>query len=228
MNGFKYLKIIIILAVIPSLIFVNTHFLHNENYYLTSTAILVALMLPFGLEYKNKKPNTKKLVLTASLAAIATIGRIAFYMIPQFKPVLAIVIISSVVVGPYEGFMVGALTGFVSNFYFGQGPWTVWQMFAFGLTGFLAGYLFRKIKLTRLSLCIYGILSAFFIYGLIMNFETVIMYPGPITQKRVLSTYAAGLSVDAIHGIATYLFLFIIYQPFVEKLTRIKMKYNIK
>ena len=123
--------------------------------------------------------------------------------------------------------MVGALTGFVSNFYFGQGPWTVWQMFAFGITGFTAGYLFRKIKLTRLSLCIYGILSAFFIYGLIMNFETVLMVPGPVTQKKVLSIYAAGVPVDAIHGIATYLFLFIIYQPFVEKLTRIKMKYNI-
>lgn len=224
----KYIKGVIILGVIPCLLFVNTHFMNNQNYYLTSTLILVALMLPFGLEYKNRNPNTKKLVLIASLAAIASIGRVAFYMLPQFKPVLAIVIISSVVIGPYEGFMVGALTGFVTNFYFGQGIWTIWQMFAFGIAGFLAGCLFRRIKVSRLSLCIYGLLSAFFIYGLIMNYETLITYPGPITKGRVLATYAAGIPVDGIHGIATYIFLFIIYNPFVKKITRIKMKYNIQ
>ena len=185
-------------------------------------------MLPFGLEYKLREPNTKKLVLIASLSAIATIGRIAFYMLPQFKPVLAIVILSAVILGPYEGFLVGALTGFVSNFYFGQGPWTVWQMFAFGITGFAAGYLFRKFRLSRLALCIYGILSAFLIYGLIMNFASIVMVSGPITKHRVLATYAAGISYDLIHGIATYIFLFLIYHPFTETLKRIKVKYDIE
>ncbi|SES83559.1 ECF transporter S component [[Clostridium] polysaccharolyticum] len=226
MKGIPFVKSAIVLCMIPFLIWVNVHFMHNQNYYLTSTIILVALLVPFGLEY-NKKPNTSKLVLIASLAAIATIGRIAFYMIPQFKPVLAIVILSSVMLGPYEGFMVGALTGFVSNFYFGQGPWTIWQMFAFGITGFAAGYLFRRFKLSRMTLCVYGILSACFIYGIIMNFETIIMVPGTITRSRVFATYGAGIPFDIIHGISTYLFLFIIYNPFVEKLTRIKMKYNI-
>lgn len=228
MKHFKYLRNLIILGVIPLLLFVSVRFMDNQNYYLISTLVLAALMLPFGLEYMQQGSNTKKLVLVASLSAIATIGRIAFYMIPQFKPVLAIVILSAVLIGPYEGFMVGALTGFVTNFYFGQGPWTVWQMFAFGIAGYTAGMLFRKIRLSRIALCVYGILSAFFIYGLIMNFETIIMYPGPVTQKRVLATYAAGLPFDCIHGIATYIFLFFIYQPFTDKINRIKVKYNIE
>lgn len=227
MGHYKYLKYMIILLVIPALMFISVRVMNNQNYYFISTLILVALMVPFGLEYMNQEPDTKKLVLTASLAAIAAIGRIAFYMIPQFKPVLAIVILAGVLVGAYEGFMVGALTGFVTNFYFGQGPWTVWQMFAFGLAGFIAGVLFHKIKFNRLILCIYGLISAFLIYGLIMNLETVIMYPGPVTSKRVLAVYAAGLPFDCIHGLATYVFLFFIYHPFVEKINRIKMKYNI-
>ncbi len=228
MKWIKYIKGTIILVVVPLLIFANTHFLDNQNYYLASTLILITLMLPFALEYKRKKQNTNKLVLIASLAAIATIGRVAFYMVPQFKPVLAIVILSAVVIGPYEGFMVGALTGFVTNFYFGQGPWTIWQMFAFGITGFVAGYLFQKIKVTRLRICIYGLLSAFLIYGLIMNFESIVMYAGPVSKERVFATYAAGIPFDGIHGIATYLFLFFIYHPFVEKVSRIKTKYNIQ
>lgn len=184
--------------------------------------------LPFGVEYKLREPNTKKLVLIASLAAIATVGRTAFFMFPQFKPVLAIVILSAVILGPYEGFLVGALTAFVSNFFFLQGPWTVWQMTAFGISGFAAGYLFRKFRLSRLALCIYGILSAFLIYGLIMNFSTIIMVSGPITREKVLATYASGISFDLVHGIATYIFLFLIYHPFTKTLNRIKLKYDIK
>lgn len=217
----------VILGVIPVLLYIGAHYFNGKSYYLISELILLALMLPFGFEYAAYQPSTKKLVLVASLSAIATIGRIAFYMIPQFKPVLAIVIISAVIIGPYEGFIIGALTGFVSNFYFGQGPWTVWQMFCFGLVGFIGGYLFKKIKITRLNLAIYGLLSAIVIYGGIINFGNLVMNFSVITKKTLLATYLSGFPFDCIHGIATYIFLFIIYKPFMEKLSRIKVKYDI-
>ena len=63
---------------------------------------------------------------------------------PQFKPVVALVIIAGVCFGGETGFLVGAVTGFVSNFFFGQGPWTPWQMFALGIVGFIGGILFKK------------------------------------------------------------------------------------
>lgn len=70
-------------------------------------------------------------------------------MLPQFKPVAAIVIISGVAFGGETGFLVGAITAFVSNFFFGQGPWTPWQMFSFGIIGFLAGIMFQKAFYAR-------------------------------------------------------------------------------
>lgn len=228
MNKLARLKCVVILGLIPLLLFIGVRFFEGRSYYLIATLIVICLIIPFCVEYGIKGPNTKKMVLLCSLAAIATVSRIAFYMIPQFKPVLAIVILSSVIIGPYEGFLVGALTAFVSNFYFGQGPWTVWQMFCFGLCGFIGGYLFRKIKVSRLALCIYGLLSAILIYGLIINFATILMYSGAINRRSLTATYVAGFPFDCIHGIATYIFLFLIYKPFTEKLTRIKTKYNIE
>lgn len=228
MKKFYKRKNFIILAVIPLLILLEVCYFKNRNYYLISTGMMVCLIVPFFLDYSSKNVNTKKLVLLSSLAAIATIGRIAFYMIPQFKPVLAIVILSAVIIGPYEGFIVGALTAFVSNFYFGQGPWTVWQMFCFGIVGFAAGYFFQKVTISRLSLSIYGLVSAVAIYGGIINFGSIVMYSGAITKKSLLAAYVAGFPFDLIHGISTFLFLFIIYHPFTEKVTRIKMKYGIE
>lgn len=227
MNNNNRIKCFVILGVIPGLIYVGTRYFSGKSYYMIGTLILLALILPFGLDYASHNPSTKKLVLVASLSAIATIGRIAFYMIPQFKPVLAIVIISAVIIGPYEGFIIGALTAFVSNFYFGQGPWTIWQMFCFGLVGFCGGYLFRKIKVSRLALCIYGLLSTILIYGGVINFGSLIMTSAVINKKSLMAIYLSGFPFDCVHGIATYIFLFIIYKPFMEKLGRIKIKYDI-
>lgn len=227
MRKYNWLKCAIILGVVPGLIFIGTRYFSGKSYYMICTLILLALIFPFGLEYAAHKPSTKKMVLVASLSAIATIGRVAFYMIPQFKPVLAIVIISAVIIGPYEGFIVGALTGFLSNFYFGQGPWTVWQMFCFGFVGFLGGYLFRKIKVSRISLSVYGLVSAIVIYGGIINFGSLVMTSSAITKGSILAIYISGFPYDCVHGIATYVFLFVIYRPFMEKLTRIKIKYDI-
>jgi len=72
------------------------------------------------------------------------LGRAAFFMVPQFKPILALVILAGLTLGSPAGFMTGAMTAFVSNFFFGQGPWTPWQMAALGLVGFLAGLLAEK------------------------------------------------------------------------------------
>ena len=105
------------------------------------------------------------------LAAIGVAGRAAFFMVPSFKPVAAIVILTGISFGGEAGFLVGSLTMLISNMFMGQGPWTPWQMFAFGMIGFLAGILYQKgiLKARKFDLCIYGFLSVFLIYGGIMN-----------------------------------------------------------
>ena len=119
------------------------------DYVILNSDILLALLflavsaIPFFLVFDRKKPQARELVPLAVMAAIGVVGRTVFAIIPlpNFKPVSAIVIITAVSFGPEAGFMTGALTGFVSNFIFGQGPWTPWQMFCWGMIGFVAGRL---------------------------------------------------------------------------------------
>lgn len=220
---------ILVLIVIPLTIVFGITVLHDRKYYFISALILIYMMLPFSMVFGGRKPKAREIVLICSLAAIAVIGRCAFCMLPEFKPVAAIVIISAVCLGPESGFLVGALAGFVSNFFFGQGPWTPWQMFSFGIVGFLAGLLYEKkiLKPGKAAICIYGGLSVFLIYGGLMNFYSVITMSSVINKKILIATYLSGIPFDLIHAGSTVLFLFFIEKPMAEKITRIKVKYGL-
>ena len=152
-----------------------------------------------------------------------------FFTLPQFKPVVALVIIAGVCFGGETGFLVGAVTGFVSNFFFGQGPWTPWQMLSFGIIGFIAGILFKKgfLRKTKLSLMIFGFFATFFIYGGIINPASVIMWQNKITWEMIASAYIMGIPFDLIHSVSTVFFLWFISEPMIEKLERIKIKYGL-
>ena len=112
---------------------------------LLSGIFLVAAVLPFWLIYDRRKAGARDLVPVALMAALCVVGRAAFALIPlpNFKPVTAIVIVTALAFGPEAGYLTGALAGFLSNFLFGQGPWTPWQMFSWGMMGLLAGILYR-------------------------------------------------------------------------------------
>ena len=136
---------VLVLLCIPVVIAVNILFFEDRSYYATSFIIIALAMVPFALVFEGRKPQARELVVIAVMVAIAVAGRAAFFMVPQFKPVVAIVIIAGAALGAQSGFAVGALSGFVSNFIFGQGPWTPWQMFAFGIIGFLSGLIFYRL-----------------------------------------------------------------------------------
>ncbi|MDR1815708.1 MAG: ECF transporter S component [Clostridiales Family XIII bacterium] len=114
----------------------------HVNYYAVSLAIAVCSMLPFVLAFEGRKPQARELVVIAVMVAIIVVSRAAFFMLPHFKPAVAIVIIAGAALGAQSGFVCGALAAFVSNFLFGQGPWTPWQMLALGLIGCLSGLVF--------------------------------------------------------------------------------------
>ena len=150
-------------------------------------------------------------------------------MLPSFKPVLALVIISGVAFGGETGFLVGAVTMLVSNILFSQGPWTPWQMFAMGIIGFLAGLLFRKgiLRRSRVSLCVFGALTAIIIYGGIMNPASVLIWAHELNRAQIITSYVTGFPVDAVHAAATFIFLWFAAEPMLEKLDRIKVKYGL-
>ncbi|WP_213995984.1 energy-coupling factor transporter ATPase [Tepidanaerobacter syntrophicus] len=218
-----------ILFAIPLTIYIGVYYLYDRKYYFISMLIILESMLPFVMIFERRKPQARELIVIAVLCAIGVAGRTAFFMLPQFKPVAAIVIISGVAFGGEAGFIVGAVTGFVSNMFFGQGPWTPWQMFAFGIIGFLAGVLFRKGLLRRntIALCIFGGLATFFIYGGIMNPASVIMFQSHPTKEMFFMAYLRGIPFDLVHATATVVFLWLTAQPMLEKLDRIKVKYGL-
>ena len=218
-----------ILLLIPLTIYTGIFFLGDRKYYFISLLIILETIIPFCMVFESRKPQARELIVISVLCALAVAGRWAFFMLPQFKPVVAIVIIAGVCFGGETGFLVGAVTGFVSNFFFGQGPWTPWQMFAMGIIGFIAGILFRKgfLPKTRLSLCIFGFAATLVIYGGIMNPSSVIMAQSKPTAEMLILSYVSGLPLDIVHSVSTAFFLWFISEPMIDKLERVKIKYGL-
>ena len=221
---------VLIVLCIPLTIFTGIMYLGNQHYNITALLVLAECMLPFFLVFESRKPKARELVTIAVLCAIGVAGRSAFFMLPQFKPVMALVIIAGVAFGGETGFLVGAVTMLASNVLFSQGPWTPWQMFSMGIIGFLAGVLFRKglLRRSRGSLATFGAFAAVIIYGGIMNPASALMYSSQnLNWEVILAYYISGLPMDLVHAVATVIFLLIAAEPMLEKLDRIKVKYGL-
>lgn len=220
---------IMILIAIPITIFIGFTYLKDEKFLFISLLVMLECMLPFFLVFEGRKPQTRELVIIAVLCAITVASRVALYMIPQFKPMIALVIIAGVAFGGESGFLVGSLSMLVSNIMFQQGPWTPWQMFSLGIIGFLAGILFKKGFLSRnkIALCVFGFTVSIVIYGGIMNISSAVMAHAQLNFGTIMAFYATGLPMDIIQGIATALFLFFGAEPMLEKLDRVKTKYGL-
>ena len=219
----------LILLLIPLTLYFGIRRLGVTNYYLISLFVLLEAMIPFFLVFEGRKPQPRELVLIAVLCALNVAGRAALFMLPEFKPVVALTILAGVAFGGETGFLVGALSMLASNVLFSQGPWTPFQMFAMGLTGFLAGVLARcgVLRRSRLSLCLFGVIASVVIYGGIMNPASALVWARALDWKLLLSYYLTGLPVDLIRAAATWLFLWFAGLPVLEKFDRVKLKYGL-
>ena len=221
---------VLIVLCIPVTLFVGVAYLGGRQYNIVALLVLAECMLPFFLVFEGRKPKARELVVIAVLCSIGVAGRAAFFMLPQFKPVLAVVIISGVAFGGETGFLVGAVTMLASNVMFSQGPWTPWQMFAMGIIGFLAGILFKKgfMRRSRGALAVFGAFSAIVIYGGIMNCSSALMWGGGALNFKVVLAYCVtGFPMDCVHAIATVFFIWVAAEPMLKKLDRIKVKYGL-
>lgn len=223
------LSLVMILIVAPVTVLVGVYSFGDRKYLFISLLIILETIIPFMLMFEKRHPKAREIIIISVLCAIGVIGRQAFFMLPQFKPVLAIVIISGICFGCETGFLVGSVTAFASNFITAQGPWTPWQMFAMGLIGFLAGIVFRKgiLPNTRISVCVFGAFSALLIYGGIMDFGSVVMWNPNPTKELILASYVAGSYFNVIHAVSTMFFLWFLAPAMVEKLHRVKQKYGL-
>lgn len=219
----------VIALAVPATILCGVYLLGDRKYLFISLLVLLEVMLPFALLFERRGPTARELVLLAVLSALCVAGRAAFSALPQFKPVLALVIVSGVALGGEAGFLTGALAMLLSNVMYGQGPWTPWQMFAMGLCGFLAGVLYRRglLRRGRVSLCIFGALSALLVYGVLMNVSSALLWQSPVSWATIGAYLLSGFPVDCVHAAATVCFLWLFGEPMLEKLDRIKVKYGL-
>lgn len=201
-----------------------------RQYYIVSIVIIFLAILYFVWSFEKRKPRTREIVMLAVLTAMAIVGRIIFFMTPQFKPCAAIIIITAIMLGKQSGFLCGCLTAFISDFFFGQGPWTPWQMLAFGLIGVISAIVFsgknKKLIENKYIISSYGFVITFLLYGGIMDSATVIMYTDTPSFSSFLATYASGLYFNLIHGLSTFIFLFILSREMFRKINRIKIKFD--
>ena len=192
--------------------------------------VVVALVLAlFFAGYEASRPGLRQIVPTLVLAALAAAGRILFGPIPDFKPVSAIAIIAGATLGCRNGFMVGALAALTSNFFFGQGMWTPWQMYAWGLVGYVGGALAHAGAFDRAdgtvrmpALLIYGFASGL-LYGVVINAYDIIGFVQPLTWARL----ATAVPFDITHGLATCVFLVALYKPWCRRINRVVVKYGL-
>lgn len=204
------------------------------------TALLMLLVVTvvlalFFAGYEAGRPALRQIMPTLVLSALAAAGRILFAAVPDFKPVSAIAIIAGATLGRRNGFMVGALAALASNFFFGQGMWSPWQMYAWGMVGYLGGVLAsagvfdnRATGKPRMVILVTCGLASGALYGVIINAYGVLGFVRPFTWPGALTYVAASLPFDVIHGVATAVFLAVLYGPWTRRINRVARKYGLR
>lgn len=219
--------LIVFLLLIPLTLFLGTK-LSGKGYYITGTLIIVELMIPFFMAFEGRKPQARELVLVAVMCALAIAGRVVIPL-PHFKAVFPVIMLAGIAFGPETGFMVGAICAFASNFFYGQGPFTPWQMFAYGAGGMLAGFLFRKGWLPRKNwvLAIFGFVTALFWIGPLLDLSTVFLAVRKFSITAMAAVFMSGFYVNVSQAICTAIIMLLLGNPLLEKLDRVKIKYGI-
>jgi Prenyltransferase and squalene oxidase repeat len=189
---------------------------------------LLGLMLLGGFAwYEHTRPPSQIVALVAALAAISVAGRVALSPIPNVVPTTDIVLIAGYALGGAPGFAVGALSGLVSNFWLGQGPWTPWQMAGWGMTGlfgaWLAGATGRRVG--RLGLAAVCALAGF-AYGALLDFSLMVTYGGEQSLDRFLALSARGLPFNIAHAAGNAALALVAGPAMVRMLIRYRRRFE--
>lgn len=215
----RLIRLIVPFVLMPILIIIS---LLTGKYALTAlTAVILSLFL-FMAGFDKRRVGTRRLVLTVIMTALSVVGR----FIPLIKPVTALTIIAGMYLGSEAGFLTGALSAFLSNFYFGQGPWTPFQMFAWGMIGLLAGALNGTFRRLPLLLYLYGFLSGA-LYSVVMDVWSVSMYGDGAFAARYVASLLTSLPFTLLYAVSNLVFLLLLNKPLGRKLNRIKIKYGV-
>ena len=208
--------------LVPLLVAVGAVAFEGKRYLIISLGIAVLALLLFMTGFERRNIGSRRMVITAIMTALAVFGR----FIPLFKPITAICVLTAIYLGAEAGFLCGSLSVLISNIYFGQGPWTPFQMLGFGLIGLIAGYLSRPLMRSKLLLSLYGALAGAG-YSFIMDIWTVLWYAGRFDPALYGTSIVSALPFTLLYTVSNVIFLLLLRRPVGNKLGRIKLKYGV-
>ena len=220
----KWLGYGILCLLIPAVVLGGALIFRDRQYAYITLCVAVLSCLPFFLHFERSANDVKRLILIAIMVALSVAGRMLFAPLQHFKPVTALVIITAMYFGSEAGFLTGALSAVLSNFYFGQGPWTPFQMFSWGMIGFFSGLLAKLLRRSRIALCIGGGIGGV-LYSFLMDIWTVLWADGYFNLPRYFAAIASAVPVTAVYVVSNILFLLVLAKPIGKLLARMKTKY---
>ncbi len=220
----RVLTVVILFVLIPVVVIGGALLFGNRLYAWLSLCVAILACVPFFLRFEWGTADARRMILIAIMTALSVLGRILFAPLPSFKPVTAMVVITAMYFGGEAGFLTGALSAVLSNFYFGQGPWTPFQMFSWGIVGFLAGLLREPLKRSRVVLACYGMLSGV-LFSFLMDIWTVLWADGYFNFPRYFAALVSAAPVTAVYAVSNVLFLELFAAPIGKILQRIKTKF---
>ena len=174
------LSAVLIFVAIPLVILLGATLLKDRNYILVSIIILLLTMLPFFMVFERRKPKAREIVLIAVMCAITVCAHLICSVTIPLRAGTAIIIACGIALGPEAGFLIGALGRFVLNFYAGHGPWSPWQMFCWGLLGFLAGIAFNRVNLEKKNSRNFSVVMGpvmCVIFAIVIAYVTYLLFP---------------------------------------------------
>ena len=222
----KIVSLCVFLLCIPAICVVGVLFFKERSVSFACTGIVIAMLAAYFYVYEKKSSAAWELVIVALMSALSVVGRIVFAFLPSLKPCSAIIILTAIYFGRETGFMVGAFTALVSNFYFGQGGWTPFQMLAWGLTGYFAGMLGRWLSKNRILLLIYSAAIGVF-FSLLMDLYSCLWMDGKIVLSRYFTMIGTSASVTVAYAVSNVVFTAIFMEPFGRIFKRLCVKYGI-
>ncbi len=221
----SYLTVVSIIILI--LLVVSIAFFKYNAYLLVSFVIIGCIMLPFFARFEIREIAVREIVILAMLAAIAAVSRVPFAGLPSVQPTSFVIIMVGLVFGAESGFIVGAVAAVVSNIFLGQGPWTPWQMYAWGMMGMSAGLLRNTWWMGKMwGKCLFGFLWGY-VFGWFMNMWIIVSNLENFTWDFFVGIYVASIYFDLAHGLSNVFFLIVFGASWIKILQRFKKKYGL-
>lgn len=222
----QIIKDLIFIIALPLFCFLGMWLFRGKLYSWALISASVAVCGVFFLFFERKKSVSAELAVISVMTALSVFGRMAFAVIPGFKPCTAVIIITAAYFGREAGFMVGSLTALISNFYFGQGQWTPFQMLIWGLTGYLAGIISKKLIEKKWFMIIFSAVSGI-AFSLIMDLWSCIWADNAFILSRYLALIATSAVFTVEYAVSNVLFVLLLYKPFGRIFMRLNQKYGI-